>query len=96
LAEFTVNVATLTPLMVTEVAPVKLEPVMVTTVPPEPLLGEKPVIVGRSKTSICGEPAASAIRVPCWANDVAVKTKIIESTSKKDCNKRFIRDPMQR
>jgi len=45
LAEFTVNVA-LTPLNFTDVAPVKLLPLIVTEVPTGPLVGENDVIVG--------------------------------------------------
>ncbi len=42
----TVNVLTATPPMVTEVAPVKLVPLMVTVVPVVPLVGVNDVMVG--------------------------------------------------
>src|SRR5206468_1776206 len=47
--EFTVKLA-LVPLKATAVAPVKLEPEIVTVVPTGPLVGEKPVIVGGLET----------------------------------------------
>ena len=46
MGEFTVNVVALTPPNVTFVAPVKLVPEIVTTVPTGPLVGVKPVTVG--------------------------------------------------
>jgi hypothetical protein len=48
-AEVTVKLAP-TVLKVTEVAPVKFVPLIVTLVPTDPLVGEKPVIVGRLTT----------------------------------------------
>jgi len=51
-AERTVNEETLTPFTVTEVAPVRFVPVRVTSVPPEPLEGEKLVTVGAANTSL--------------------------------------------
>src|SRR2546425_9356556 len=47
--EFTVKLAA-TPLMVTDVAPVKFVPVIVTLAPTGPLVGEKLVIVGGGMT----------------------------------------------
>src|SRR5207237_8017547 len=47
--EFTVKLAA-TPLMVTDVTPVKFVPVIVTLVPAGPLVGEKLVIVGGGMT----------------------------------------------
>jgi hypothetical protein len=48
-AEVTTKVA-LVPLNATEVAPVKLVPLIVTLVPTGPLVGAKPVIVGGGTT----------------------------------------------
>ena len=45
IAEFTVKLAAV-PLNVTDVAPVKLVPLMITLIPTAPLVGEKLVIVG--------------------------------------------------
>src|SRR2546426_12302361 len=49
--EFTVKLAA-TPLMVTDVTPVKFVPVIVTLVPTGPLVGEKLVIVGGDRKSV--------------------------------------------
>ena len=56
-AEETVNEGIFTPSIDTAVAPVKFVPVIVTTVPPDPLVGEKPVIAGVERIT-AGESAS--------------------------------------
>jgi hypothetical protein len=73
---FTVKLLALTPLNLTSVAPVKLVPVMVTTVPVTPPVGVKLVIADAPVWDMLQKPpvnlagAASAVVVPgtqfCW------------------------------
>jgi hypothetical protein len=49
-ADVTEKLAALAPLNLTAVAPVKFVPLIVTLAPASPLVGEKPVIVGGSRT----------------------------------------------
>jgi len=60
-SEATVKVA-LVPLNATAVAPVKLDPLMVTLVPTGPLVGEKLVIAGPGATA----PPSQAMKVNAW------------------------------
>jgi hypothetical protein len=66
----TLKVAALTPLKVTEVAPVKFVPVITTLSPVPPLVGEKLEIVGAGI-------AAAAVIVTSWRTGVLVESEVV-------------------
>ncbi|GAA4362042.1 hypothetical protein GCM10023185_29610 [Hymenobacter saemangeumensis] len=63
-AELTVNTGAFTPLMATEVVPVRLVPVTVTTVPTGPLTGVKPMMVDTEVLGPGGPPVVPPLPGP--------------------------------
>src|SRR5207237_1368728 len=93
--EFTVKLAA-TPLMVTDVTPVKFVPVIVTLVPTGPLVGEKLVIVGGGMTVKLLAPVAVPAEVVTFVGPVVAPAGTVAVIDVDEFNVKLALVPLKR